>query len=191
MIVIGLAASTLVLPILPPPVLMDHPLHEEDQWRPEVGPKRLPYALGNRTHWEAFVSEVAGVYGEIESDQREGLVILADYFGHAGALEYYGDPYGLPPVYSPHANYLLWGPPEAPLDTVISIGIDKKLLRAHFQEVAVAATFRCDYCPPWQDELPIRVARSPKRPISELWGELGRIGGMDRRRRLLRAEESE
>jgi 4-amino-4-deoxy-L-arabinose transferase-like glycosyltransferase len=187
---IALVAATLVLPILPPDALMNHPLHRGDDWRPQVGPKRLPYFLGNRTHWKAFVAEVAEVYGDLDPKQREGAIILADYFGHAGAIEYYGGEYALPPVYSPHASYFLWGPPDGSPDTVIAIGIDEAFLRANFERVIAAAVFRCVHCPPWQDELPIRVASAPRRSISDLWMELGRIGGMDRRRRLLRAQEA-
>ena len=63
-------------------------------------------------------------------------------------------------------------------------------LRAHFAHVSEATVFRCDYCPRWQDALPIHVASAPRRPIAELWPELGRIGGMDRYWRLLRAKKA-
>jgi hypothetical protein len=190
MIAIGLGGATLTLPILPPDLLIHHPLYEGDDWRDEPGPKRLPYILGNRTHWEAFVAEVAEVYRGLDPEEREGAIILADYFGHAGAIERYGGEYGLPPVYSPHTNYFVWGPPAKSPDRVIAIGIDASLLRAHFGSVKVAAVFECTYCPWWQDQLPIRIASAPKRSFSELWLELGRIGGMDRHRRLVRAQES-
>jgi hypothetical protein len=187
----GLVAATLVLPILPPNVLIDHPLYQGETWRREPGPKRLPYILGNRTHWKAFVSEVAAVYGDLDPEQRAGAIILADYFGHAGALEHYGGEHALPPVYSPHTNYFLWGPPDGSPDPVIAIGIDEDFLRANFERVSVATVFRCSYCPWWQDQLPIHLASHPKRSFSEIWRELGRIGGMDRHRRLLRAEGSQ
>jgi hypothetical protein len=191
MLLIGLGAATLTLPILPPALLMDHPLYTGDDWRREPGAKRLPYILGNRTHWKALVSQVAEVYSEFDPEQRDGAIILADYFGHAGALEHYGGEHALPPVYSPHTNYFLWGPPNESMDTVIAIGIDEGFLRANFERLRVATVFRCAYCPWWQDQLPIHVVRSPKRSFSEIWRELGRIGGMDRHRRLLRAEEPE
>jgi len=191
MLLIGLVAATLTLPILPPNLLINHPLFDGDDFRAQVGPKRLPYHLGNRTHWKAFVAEVAEVYRGLDPQQREGAIILTDYFGHAGAIEYYGGEYGLPAVYSQHTNYFLWGPPDEAADTAITIGINEDFLRAGFEHVTVATTFRCTYCPAWQDELPIRVVSFPKKPISELWTELGEIGAMDRRRRLLRAQESE
>jgi hypothetical protein len=190
MLAIGLAASTLFLPILPPDVLMNHPLNQGDDFRPQVGAKRLPYILGNRTHWKSLVAEVEGVYRGLDPKQRDEAIILTDYFGHAGAIEYYRREPERPPVYSIHTNYFLWGPPDGSPDPVIAIGIDETFLRANFESVSVEATFRCTYCPPWQDELPIHVASSPRRPISELWRELGERGGMDRRRRLLRAQES-
>lgn len=191
MLLIGSVTATLTLPILPPDLLIHHPLYQGETWRREPGPKRLPYILGNRTHWKAFVADVAEVYGDLDPKQRTGAIILADYFGHAGALEHYGGEYALPPVYSPHTNYFLWGPPDGLPDPVIAVGIDEGFLRANFEEVSVAAVFRCTYCPWWQDQLPIRLARHPKRSFAEIWRELGRIGGMDRHRRLLRAEESE
>jgi 4-amino-4-deoxy-L-arabinose transferase-like glycosyltransferase len=191
MLLIGLVAATLTLPILPPQVMMNHPLYQGESWRREPGPKRLPYILGNRTHWKAFVAEVAEVYGGLDPKQKAGAIILADYFGHAGALEHYGGEQALPPVYSPHTNYFLWGPPDGVPDPVIAIGIDEDFLRDNFERSSVAAVFRCAYCPWWQDQLPIRVAWHPKRSFSEIWRELGEIGGMDRHRRLLRAEELE
>jgi hypothetical protein len=74
---------------------------------------------------------------------------------------------------------------------VIAIGIAGDFLRDNFEQVVVASTFRRDDCPRWQDQLPIRIARYPRRPVPDLWRELGEIGGMDRYRRLLRAQESE
>jgi hypothetical protein len=191
MLVIGVAIATLVLPVLPPPVLERHPLYDAGEgsgWRPEIGTNRIPYHLGNRTHWKSFVEEVEKVVRELDPPQREGAIILADYFGHAGALEHYaGD--RVPPVYSPMTGYFLWGPPEGSPTTVISIGIDEDFVRANFEQPEVAATFRCTYCPPVVNELPIYVTGPPKRPFPELWPEIGELD--DLRTRRLRAQEAE
>ncbi len=72
---------------------------------------------------------------------------------------------------------------------MIAIGIDPAFLAANFEQVSVAAVFRCSYCPPRVDELPIRIARGAKRPWPELWPEIGRLEA--RRLRMLRAQESE
>ena len=188
MILIAGAAATIVLPILPPPVLEKNPLYDANEgsgWRPEVGTNRIPYHLGNRTHWKGYVAEVAEVYRSLEPHERESAVILTDYFGHAGAIEYYGGEYGLPPVYSSMTGYHTWGPPPDSADPVISTGIDPEFLHANFESVEVAATFNCGpYCPPVVSNLPIYVLRSPTRPWAELWPEIGRLD--DRRTRLSR-----
>ena len=84
-------------------------------------------------------------------------------------------------------GYFLWGPPEEGRGTVVSIGIDERFIEDNFERVRVADTFRCTFCPPVVDELPILVATSPRRPWSELWPAIGRLD--DRRTRMLRAQQ--
>lgn len=192
-VVSGVAAASLVLPVLPPETMRDHPLHSgDDVWRKGVGgTKRPPYHLANRTHWRDLVALVGEVHTSLEPGQRQGAVVLADYFGHAGAVERYGAQHGLPAVYSNHTGYYLWGPPEHTPPVIVSIGIEEALLQRHYRSVAVAAIFRCELCPAWQDELPIRVAIGPTTSVAALWRELGEVHGMDRYRRLLRDAGSE
>jgi hypothetical protein len=191
MLLIGLAAASFILPILPPESLAEHPLYDADEgsgWRPEIGRNEIPYHLGNRTHWQAFVDRVAEVSESLAPDERAHTIILADYFGHAGALEYYGRGRELPPVYSPMTGYFLWGPPEREPTTVISIGIEEGFIRENFEHVRQAALFRCSYCPPVVDGLPIYLATGPRRSFEELWPEIGRLE--DRRSRMLEAQRS-
>jgi hypothetical protein len=151
MLIIALAASTIILPILSPPLLARNPLYDPQGgsgFRPEIGTNEIPYHLGNRMHWQAFVAKVGEVCAGLDPVQRERAIILADYFGHAGALEYYDRERVLPPVYSPMTGYYLWGPPDESPDTVISIGIHPDFLRANFEDVSVAAEFECSNCPP-------------------------------------------
>jgi hypothetical protein len=187
-LLVGLAVASFVLPLLPPKALAEHPLYDPQEgsgWRPEIGTNVIPYHLGNRTHWRAFAEQVADVYAGLPPEEREDAVVLADYFGHAGALEYY-QPDAVPPVYSYMTGWYLWGPPPGSPQTVIAIGVDERFLRAQFEELRVAAVFHCSYCPPVVNELPIHVARRPTRSLAELWPEIGALE--DRRTRMLRAQ---
>jgi hypothetical protein len=189
MLLIGAFIASFALPVLPPEQLERHPLYDADEgggFRPEIGRNEIPYHLGNRTHWRSFVAVVENVYASLDPAERADAIILADYFGHAGALEHHARD-RLPPVYSPMTGYLLWGPPEEGTGTVISIGIDERFVQDNFERVRVVETFRCTFCPPVVDELPILVASSPRRSWAELWPEIGRLE--DRRTRLLRAQQ--
>jgi len=192
MLLIGVASATYVMPILPPEQLARHPLNDpigkRGSYRSEIGRNEIPYHLGNRTHWKAFVTEIEGVVAGLSPEQRREAIILADYFGHAGALEHYAAE-RLPPVYSPMTGYFLWGPPEGAPQTVVSIGIDGEYVRAHFERPEVVATFRCAFCPPVVNELPIYLTGPPKRSFAELWPEIGALD--DRRKRMLRAQQAE
>jgi hypothetical protein len=192
MLLIGALSATHLMPILPPERLARHPLNdplgERVSYRPEIGRNEIPYHLGNRTHWKAFVTEIEGVVAGLSPEQRREAIILADYFGHAGALEHYAAE-RLPPVYSPMTGYFLWGPPEGSPRTVVSIGIDEEYVRAHFERPEVVATFRCAFCPPVVNQLPIYMTGPPKRPFAELWPEIGALE--DRRKRMLRAQQAE
>jgi hypothetical protein len=98
----------------------------------------------------------------------------------------------LPPAYSPHNSYFLWGR-DADLSPrlVIAVGVGEEQLRAAFGDVEQVAVLRCVYCMGWRDNVPIRVARSPKRPLREVWPELRRYGLPARKLALLEAGSPE
>jgi hypothetical protein len=59
---------------------------------------------------------------------------------------------------------------------IIAIGLDETLLRREFDQLSEAAVYHCPYCMGWRDEVPIYVARSPRRPLAEIWPEMKRFG---------------
>ena len=74
-------------------------------------------------------------------------------------------------------------------EDLVGENIEEAFLRANFERVSVAALFRCTFCPPVVNELPIYIASAPKRSFAELWPEIGRLEG--RRERMLRVQQSE
>jgi hypothetical protein len=71
--------------------------------------------------WPAFTDAVAAAYRSIPEADRGHAVIFAGNYGEAGALERFGPSRGLPPVYSGHNGFALWGPPPADAAPVIVI----------------------------------------------------------------------
>ena len=87
-------------------------------------------------------------------------------------MEYFGPGLGLPPALSAHNSYWLWGPGECTGEVLLVIGDDRERLEELFRSVALGATFRCRDCMPYENDLPIWVARGLRMPIREVWAQI-------------------
>jgi hypothetical protein len=185
----GLLAAPLLL-AFPPRIMEMHPLAAgANDTRREVGPASIPLPFSHRLGSEAFVDAVAGVFRGLPREEQRHAVILAGDFAHAGAIEHFGPARSLPRVFSPHNNYYLWPPePELAPPVVIAIALDEDMLQREFGALERATVYHCRYCMGWRDELPIYVARSPRRPLRELWPELKRFGLPTRKVLMLEAQ---
>ena len=88
--------------------------------------------------WPDVVAQVRGVVADLPPDQRRTAVIIAQNYGEAGALEWYG---GTPPVYSGHNGFGDWGPPTSP-GPVVYVGYltDDRDALAGCEQAAVLRT---------------------------------------------------
>jgi len=177
LLVTGILGAPLLLPFSPE-LMARHPLAAgTNDARREVDPAPIPIWFSHRMGSEGFVNEVAAVFEGLSPAERRDAIVLSGDFAHAGAIEHLGPRHSLPRVFSPHNSYYLWKPePGLSPSLVIAIGLDEGLLRKEFGEVELAALYRCAYCMGWRDDLPIYVARSPRRPLLELWPGLKRFG---------------
>ncbi|HEY6290827.1 MAG TPA: glycosyltransferase family 39 protein [Terriglobia bacterium] len=71
---------------------------------------KLPQLYADTFGWKEMTAAVALAYESLPLGQRSKTAIFANTYGEAGALDFFGPPYGLPPVISPHQNYFYWGP---------------------------------------------------------------------------------
>ncbi len=77
--------------------------------------------------WEELVAEVARVHETLPEQDRKAAVIFTGHYAQAGAIDFFGKEYGLPPARSYHNNYFLWGPGDTPprsIQTVAGSGRD-------------------------------------------------------------------
>ena len=129
----------------------------------------LPQTFADRFGWEGMAATVAGVYRDLPENERPEACILAGNYGEAGAIDFFGGRHGLPKAISGHNSYHLWGPGGCDGQTVISIGVPEERLETVFGRTERAATFRCRYCMPDENNLPVYVSRDPKLPFDEAW----------------------
>ncbi len=123
--------------------------------------------------WEEKARAVAEVYHALPADEREAAAIFAENYGRSGAIDYWADEHGLPGAIGNHNSYWLWGPGDADGSVIIVLGGDREGLEKRFASVELAGIATCDYCIPYERDVPIHVARGLQVPIRELWPKIG------------------
>jgi len=166
----GIALAPMVVPILPVETLANLTGAGIKQERREEG--QLPQHFADRFGWENMAATVAGVYGSLPAEDRSRACVFTANYGEAGAIDFFGEEYGLPKAISGHNSYYVWGPGDCTGEVVISVGVPREDLERVFGEVAQEATIRCEYCMPDEDNLPVYVCRDPGSSLRELWPQV-------------------
>jgi 4-amino-4-deoxy-L-arabinose transferase-like glycosyltransferase len=132
----------------------------------------MPQWMADRLEWPGLVAQTGAAVATLTADERARVVVLADNYGLAGALERFGPEQGLhAPVISTHNSYWLWAPRVlATLGSdavIVGVTHDEALLRGTFADVRRAGTLRCLLC--FQDRTPVWIARVPRIPLAVVW----------------------
>ncbi|MEW6194212.1 MAG: glycosyltransferase family 39 protein [Bacteroidota bacterium] len=129
----------------------------------------LPQFFADRFGWEEMVQKTAEAYNKLSEREKKNVIIIAQNYGEAGAVNYYKNKYGLPTAISPHNNYWIWGYPERYNEQVmIVIGGDLEDNKEYFEEAEVAASHYNEYGMPYEN-VDIFICRKPKYELREIW----------------------
>jgi 4-amino-4-deoxy-L-arabinose transferase-like glycosyltransferase len=167
-IVLGCAISVpIALPILPPEKLLAYQRSLGIQPQPaEVShTAELPQIWADQFGWEEMVRQVARYYHSLPEEERKKTAIYTSNYGQAGAIDFYGPKYGLPPAISGHQNYFLWGPRGYTGESVILIEHDSD---GDWTELKQIGRRYHPYAMP-DENGPIWHGRGLKTPIGEIW----------------------
>jgi len=130
----------------------------------------LPQHYADRFGWEHMAHVTAQVYASLPDSDKQRCLIYGRNYGEAGAVDYFGREFGLPPAISQHNSYWYWSLEYLKQDvTLIVIGVTKDRMLQDFEEVQEARIIQSDYAMPYEDDLPILVCRRLRRPILEVW----------------------
>jgi len=170
----GLAFLPLAVPLLPPDLAGRYAAATGVVPQIEAGEgkaSQLPQWLADRLGWEEFVADVEAAARELTLQQRANAVIVVPSYGHAGALELFGDP-DLPPVLGTQNTYWLWGfavlAEHAP-EGGLAVTWDPEPLRDIYDQVELVGEHRCDNCMPWRSEIPIYRVWGARVSLADLW----------------------
>jgi len=130
---------------------------------------RLPQFYADMHGWRELAGHVAEVYHALPpADQPKACIFGQDY-GQAGAIDVFGPALGLPHAISGHNSYFLWGPRGCTGEVLIVIDDDRETLERLFQSVEQGGIHTCTDCMPYENNLPIMVARRLRMPMTALW----------------------
>jgi hypothetical protein len=171
---VGSPAVPMGLPILPVDqfIAYQRALGLKPRAQERTAEGDLPQVFADMFGWEDLVRRVARVYDSLPADQRAKCAIFAHNYGQAGAIDFFGPRYGLPPAISPHNNYWLWGPRGATGEVVIIIGGSRDDRHADFKSVVLADTTNCPHCMPYENGAPIFVCLGFNQPLERRWREI-------------------
>jgi 4-amino-4-deoxy-L-arabinose transferase-like glycosyltransferase len=133
----------------------------------------LPQDYADMIGWDRFVDTVAAAARRLSPDDRRRLVILADNYGEAGALELLGPSRGLPRPISLAGDFHAWGPGPLPGDVVLTVGIERSDLEPHFASIEHAAWFDDAWMVPEERYNTILLCRQPSQSLQAIWPRVG------------------
>jgi hypothetical protein len=165
----GLISAPLVLPILPPEKYLAYQRALGVEQRPaEVShTSEMPQIFSDQFGWREMVREVARVYHALPPDVRAKTAIWCGNYGEAGAIDFYGPRYGLPPAISGHQSYYLWGPRQYTGQSMIVIASRIVRTRPLYSRIeTVGQRFHPHAMP--EENGPVFLCTT-KRPLREIW----------------------
>jgi hypothetical protein len=133
---------------------------------------KLPQDYADMLGWPELAAAVAHAYDSLPPEKRAQVVLIAENYGEAGALEYYGPRLGLPRVISAAGSYWFFGPGEKPGTVAVSLGVKKEDLEKLFETVTPAGRVLNPWGVPEESDVSIYVSENPRTTLQELWPSL-------------------
>lgn len=171
--VVAIAAMPLSLPVLPVGGLIAYAKLLGLTGRSGAAAHLIQPVFAEEFGWERLTRDVASVYFSLPAPLRTRTAIYADTYGDAGALEFFGPRFGLPPPISSQNNYYLWGTRGYDGSALVAIGatqIDR--LRRFYRSVTLVRTSAEPYKWIVEGPAPIYLCRDPVAPLPVIWPAL-------------------
>lgn len=129
----------------------------------------LPQFYADMFGWKEKAAAVAAVYNTLTEEEKKKCAIFSNNYGRCGAIDYYGQQYGLPKSIGNHNNYWIWGPRDYTGEIVIILGGTYEDHSADFETVKLVAVSDCQYCMPYEDNVKIFLCHNLKPKLREIW----------------------
>jgi hypothetical protein len=168
----GALSAPLALPILPPEKLVAYmqaiglqlPRTETSHTSP------LPQIFADQFGWEQMVGSVDHVYHHLRAEGEKRAAIFCQNYGEAGAIDFFGPKFGLPPAISGHQNYFLWGPRDWDGEVALVLDTRDDDEREQFGSVEdLGQIVSSPWAMPFERRTHIYLCRDLKSNVREFW----------------------
>jgi 4-amino-4-deoxy-L-arabinose transferase-like glycosyltransferase len=129
----------------------------------------LPQFYADMFGWKEKAKDVALVYNGLSEDEKKRCAIVSSNYGRCGAIDFFGDPLGLPKSIGTHNNYWIWGPRNYTGELVIILGGTYEDHVNDFESVILAGVSTCNYCMPYENDINIFLCKGLKYPLQQVW----------------------
>jgi Dolichyl-phosphate-mannose-protein mannosyltransferase len=160
-------SAVIALPVVPVASLASTPVVD------------INYDAGETVGWDAFTATVGRAFAQLPADERAGAVVIAGNYGEAGALDRARrEGADLPPVYSGHNAYGLWGPPPGAPSPVLLVGYDDEAhAAALFAGCRLLARVDNGYGVDNDEQgTTVRFCTGPAQPWPQIWPRIRFLG---------------
>ncbi len=172
-VISGIVAMPLSIPILPVDGLVAYSRALGLTGRSGTPARLIQPVFAEEFGWERLAADVASVYHALPAAQRARAAIYADTYGDAGALDFFGPRFDLPPAISTQNTYYLWGPRNFDGSTLVAIGGTRiDLLRRYYRSVRLVKTSTEPYKWVVEGPAPIYICTLPDQPLAKIWRAL-------------------
>src|ERR1700704_440462 len=134
----------------------------------------LPQWYSDQFGWQEIVAETAQAWNRVPSEERKDCGIFAQDYGQAGAIDFLGRRYGLPPALSGHQTWFLWGPRGYSGNCMIVLDDSRENLEALWEHVEyVGASSDNPYA--LETQIDVFICKGSKfGTLADLWPKIKR-----------------
>ena len=171
----GALLVPLVVPILPPGKLVAYmraiglqlPRTETSHTAP------LPQIFADQFGWQEMVASVGHVYNHLRPEDKKRAAIFCQNYGEAGAIDFFGPKFGLPPAISGHQNYFLWGPRDWTGEVALVLDTRDDNEREQFASVEdLGQIVSSPWAMPFERRMHIYLCHDLKANVQDVWPQV-------------------
>jgi hypothetical protein len=171
----GALFGPLAVPILPPTKLVAYmrAIGLELPRTETSHTAALPQVFADQFGWQEMAASVGHVYNHLRPEDKKRAAIFCQNYGEAGAIDFFGPKFGLPPAISGHQNYFLWGPRDWTGEVALVLDTRNDGAREQFASVEdLGQIVSSPWAMPFERRTHIYLCHNLKANVREFWPQV-------------------